>query len=66
MSVIGEGKKTEPIKVWLDEQTLLDLAREANRENRKLSELIRHICRLHLYGHCRLDAAGGEGAERGD
>ena len=57
-------RKTEPIKVWLDEATLLDLTLLANRDNRKLSEFIRHICRLYLYGHATSGPDRPEGPER--
>lgn len=56
------SKKTESVKVWLTERQLLDLARAAERDDRKLSDYIGHVLVLHLYGHLRAPDAQDEGA----
>jgi len=66
MTPNGDGKKTERVPVWFDDQTLLDLTREANRVDRKLSDFIRHVCRLYLYGHRRENDSAREGPESAD
>lgn len=46
-----DRKHSEAVKVWLTERELLDLSREAAREDRKLSDLIRVVMRRYMYGH---------------
>lgn len=47
-------KRTEQIKVLVDERTLRDLQEMALQTDRGVSECVRYIVRLHLYGHARL------------
>lgn len=52
-------KHTEHVKVWLNERELVDLSRIANREDRKLSELVRVIVRRFMYGSIGSDCDCG-------
>ncbi len=47
----SEGKKTEPVKVWLSEPLELELRRLADLEERKLSDYLGLVLRRHVYGH---------------
>jgi len=59
-------KKTERFTVWLSEQLLLDLAKLAVHEDRKLSEYVEKVLCRHVYGHARRPASGEEAANSGD
>ena len=62
----GSEKKTERFTVWLSEQLLLDLAKLAAHEDRKLSEYVEKVLCRHMYGHVRKPPASEEAAPRGD
>ena len=64
--LIVSDKKTESVKVWLSERLLLDLARAASAEDRKISDYVGHVLSLHLYGHLRRREHEDEGAMRDD
>ncbi len=59
-------KKTERFTVWLSEQLLLDLAKLAAAEDRKLSEYVERVLSRHVYGHARRDVQIEEAASRGE
>lgn len=46
-------KRIKQIKVMLDEQMVRDLQDLALEEDRTVSDLVRRLCALHLYGHAR-------------
>jgi hypothetical protein len=48
-----DEKLTEQVKVLFGEAMLADLQRQALEQDRGVSELVRHICALYLYGHSR-------------
>jgi hypothetical protein len=62
----GGDKKTENVKVWMDERLFVDLNRLAMLDDRKLSEYIELILRRHCYGQSSRRVPEGEGAERDD
>lgn len=59
-------KRTEALKCWFTERELLDLSRQAAREDRKVGELVRVIVRRSLYGSVGVAAGAIQGANSGD
>jgi hypothetical protein len=53
-------KRTECVKVCMDEQMLLDLNREAIRQDRKLSDYLYLVLRRYAYGNLTRDPADNE------
>lgn len=63
-----DTKRTEAVKAFFTERELLDLSRQASREDRKVGELVRVIVRRSLYGSMGaegLDFHGANGEEGG-
>lgn len=56
-------KRTECVKVCLDERLFIDLGRLAAREDRKLADLLYVIVRRHMYGHVTPGPVSDEGTE---
>lgn len=50
-------KSDEEIKFRVPEDLKVELMRLADRQDRSLSDYLRHILALHVYGHSRV---GGE------
>lgn len=48
-----KAKLTEQIKLMVDETMLDDLKHAAFEADRSVSDYIRHIVAMHLYGHAR-------------
>ena len=46
-------KLTEQIKLMVDDTMLEDLKAAAFEHDRSVSDYIRHVVALHLYGHAR-------------
>lgn len=46
-----DSKRTEPLKLWLTEQELLDLTRMAIKDDRKPGEMGRVLLRRVMYGY---------------
>ena len=59
--MLDDRKRMYPVKVLLTEREVFDLAREAERDDRKTSDMAHHLIRQWLYG--RVD---GHGANRED
>lgn len=59
-------KKTEQVKVWMEEKLFVDLNRLAISEDRKLSEYIGVILSRHVYGHSKRVLEETVGANRGE
>lgn len=59
-------KKTEAVKVWMDERLFVDLNRLAILDDRKLSEYINVILTRHVYGHGTRPQQEPEGPKRGE
>ena len=57
-------KKTEQVKVWMDEKLFIDLNRLAIADDRKLSEYIGVVLARHVYGHGSRVAENNDGANR--
>ena len=55
------SKRTECVKVCMDEQMLLDLNREAIRQDRKLSDYLYLVLRRYAYGNLTREPSGNEG-----
>lgn len=66
MTTDRPDKKTEQVKVWMDERLFVDLNRLAILDDRKLSEYISVVLSRHVYGHSPRGMAEGEGAVRGE
>ena len=60
--MVDDRKHSEAVKVWLTEREMLDLARMADREDRKVSELVRVIVRRFMYGNVGCPDADFHGA----
>lgn len=63
-----DTKRTEPVKAFFTERELLDLSRQAAREDRKVGELVRVMVRRSLYGSIgaeQIEIHGANGEERG-
>lgn len=58
-------KRTECVKVCMPEQMLLDLNRQAIRDDRKLSDFLYLILRRYAYGSLAREDADMEGQEAG-
>ena len=58
-------KRTECVKVCMPEQMLLDLNREAIRQDRKLSDYLYLALRRFAYGNLPTEAIETEGQELG-
>jgi hypothetical protein len=63
-----QEKITESLKLHLGEGMKRDLQDAAMREDRKVSDYVRHVLALHLYGICGLadHETPGNGAMWGD
>jgi hypothetical protein len=61
--MVDDRKRENVVNVRFTDRELLDLSREAGRQDRKLAELIHFIVRAHLYGYVCIDAPCCEGAE---
>lgn len=61
-----DNKRTEPIKLWLTEQELLDLTRLAIKDDRKPGEMGRVILRRYMYGYIGAFQSDIHGANRTD
>jgi hypothetical protein len=61
--VADATKRTECVKVCMPEQMLLDLNRQAVREDRKLSDYLYLILRRYAYGNLDRDVTELEGQE---
>lgn len=59
-------KKTEQVKVWMDEKLFVDLNRLAIVDDRKLSDFIGVVLSRYVYGHGSRTQEPIEGANRGD
>lgn len=55
---LDDRKRLHPVKVLLTERELFDLAREAERDDRKTSDMAHHLIRRCLYGS--VDGRSGE------
>lgn len=55
-----DGKKTEPIKVWVTPELELALRRLADEDHRKLSPYVELILRRHVHSVLGPDALGQE------
>lgn len=49
----NKPKLTEQIKLMVEERMLDDLKHAALEADRSVSDYIRHVLALHLYGHAR-------------
>jgi hypothetical protein len=47
---LDDRKRMHAVKVLLTERELFDLAREAERDDRKTSDMAHHLIRRSLYG----------------
>lgn len=56
--MLDDRKRMHAVKVLLTERELFDLAREAERDDRKTSDMAHHLIRRCLYGS--VDGRGGE------
>lgn len=59
-------KKTESVKVHMDERLYIDLNRLAVLDDRKLSEYIELLLRRHCYGHSSRRVSEAEVREQGE
>lgn len=59
-------KKTECVKVWMDEKLFIDLNRLAILDDRKLSDFIGVALSRYVYGHGNRKAIDGEVLNRAD
>ena len=57
-------KKTEAVRVWLTEAVELELRRNADFENRSLSEYIAIVLKQHVFGKRMPRGEEGEGSDR--
>jgi hypothetical protein len=63
--MLDDRKRLHAVKVLLTERELFDLAREAERDDRKTSDMAHHLIRQYLYG--RVDGRFVDGERfRGD
>jgi len=58
------GKRTNEVKLSLDDAMFLDLSRLSVIENRKMADYINHILSLHLYGHTKPSQQADEMVEK--
>jgi hypothetical protein len=58
------AKRTNEVKLSLDDAMYLDLCRLAVIENRKLADYLNHIIALHLYGAVKPSQQAEEMAEK--
>lgn len=59
-------KKTECIKVWMEERLFIDLNRLAMHDDRKLSEYVSVVLSRHCYGNVPRTGPPGEGSNSPD
>jgi hypothetical protein len=64
MSMLHGAKRTNEIKLSLDDAMYLDLCRLAVIENRKLADYLNHVLALHLYGYTKPSLQAEEMAEK--
>ena len=64
--MVDDRKRTEAVKVWLTERELLDLSRQATRDDRKVGEMVRVMVRRSLYGTVGADPDENHGANSPD
>ncbi len=58
------GKRTECVKVCMDERLFIDLNRQAILDDRKLADYIYRVLWRHAYGNLSRIPQGDEGTER--
>lgn len=61
---VDDRKRENVVNLRLTDRELLDLSREASRQDRKVAELVHFIVRSYLYGHACPDQVFCEGADR--
>ena len=62
--MLTSGKRTNEVKLSLDDAMFLDLSRLSVIDNRKLADYINHVLRLHLYGHFQSSRQADEMVEK--
>jgi len=58
------AKCTDDIRVHVPEELKLELYQLAEHADRSLSDYIRHVLSLHVYGHAAANGKNSEGPER--
>jgi hypothetical protein len=58
--VMASDKKIERIDIRVSDTLFRDLARMAHLQDRKVSDYVRHVVELHLYGAARLPCPDAE------
>lgn len=48
--MVDDRKHTEAVRAFFTEREYLDLSREAEREDRKVGEMLRVMARRYMYG----------------
>lgn len=61
---MADAKRTECVKVCMEERMLLDLNRQAIREDRKLADYLYLCLRRFAYGHVNREPTETEVPER--
>jgi hypothetical protein len=46
-----DNKRTHDIKTWLTDREFIDICKQAEREDRKPSEMLRVMARRYMYGN---------------
>jgi hypothetical protein len=57
---MASDKKIERIDIRVSDTLFRDLARMAHLQDRKVSDYVRHVVELHLYGAARLPCPDAE------
>ena len=61
--MVDDRKRENVVNLRLTDREMLDLSRDASRQDRKVAELVHFIVRSYLYGHVCIDAPCCEGAD---
>lgn len=61
--MVDDRKRENVVNLRLTDRELLDLSREAGRQDRKVAELVHYIVRVYLYGHACINQPCEEGAD---
>jgi hypothetical protein len=64
--MLDDNKRPHAVKLWLTDREFVDLGKQAEREDRKISEMGRVIVRRYMYGNIGVTGTEIHGAISAD
>lgn len=66
LPMLDDNKRTHDVKTWLTDREFVDVCKQAEREDRKPSEMLRVMARRYMYGNIGTAACDCNGANSAD